>query len=213
MRVTTILAAVAATGVVTGAYGDFVVTQSSTQTVFDDHNLTFDEPDVPVGVPMDPWTYYQASDGITFTSGNGFLMAEDWDTLEGIAGGTGEGNQLNGGFNIAMHFDAPVSEVSWQGWANGNGPPFGGMFVVLLLEGVEVYAEFGLPVPFGTDVDSWYSAVGTDGMVFDELRFGNGAFNSFNTYMDNVTFNNVPAPGALALLGLAGVLGGRRRRS
>jgi hypothetical protein len=31
------------------------------------------------------------------------------------------------------------------------------------------------------------------------VRFFNGAFNSFTSYVDNVTWNDVPAPGAFAL--------------
>jgi hypothetical protein len=206
---------IAAIGLAGGtAFGGYTITQSSTPgPVYTDHSVTFDEPGVPVGVVMDPFDYYLASDGVYFTSGNGFLMAEDWDALEGIAGGTGEGNQLNGGFNINMYFDHDVTELSFRGWANGSPSfPFGGIIVRLFNDGVEVASYDGI-APFGGVGDEWFNAVADGGDAFDQVLFFNPAFNSFNSYVDNLTWNQVPAPGALALIGVAGLLGGRRRRT
>ncbi|MHC5026565.1 MAG: PEP-CTERM sorting domain-containing protein [Planctomycetota bacterium] len=212
VRIAVVLAAVA--GASTPALADFVVTQSSDPApTYAGHSVTFDEDDVPIGVNMDPFDFYAASDGISFTSGSGFLVAENWDALEGIAGGTGDGNSLNGGFSVRMLFDTPVNEISWQGWANGSpSPPLGGINVVLFSEGVQVGAYSGV-APFAGPDNSWFNVVATGGDSFDEIRFFNGAFNSFNSYVDNISYNNVPAPGALALLGAAAFMGGRRRRN
>ena len=195
------------------ALGDYTVTQTNTSSAtYTDHSINFDEAGVPVGVAMDPFDFYQASDGISFSSGSGFLVAEDWDALEGIDGGDGDGNQLNGGFSVRMLFDEAISELSFQGWANGSpSPPFGGINVLLFLDGAQVGGYTGTAA-FGGIGDEWFNVVATGGDTFDEVRFFNGAFSSFNSYVDNITFNDVPAPGAVALLGLAGLCGSRRRR-
>jgi hypothetical protein len=195
------------------AQGGYTITQTfDPGPVYTGHEITFDDPGVPVGVVMDPWTFYQASDGISFTSGNGFLVADDWDALEGIDGGEGDGNQLNGGFSVRMLFDTDVTELSWQGWANGSpAPPLGGINVFLFKDDVQVAGYTGI-APFAGVGDEWFNVVADGGDTFDEVRFFNGAFSSFNSYVDNITYNTVPGPGVLALLGLAGLCGTRRRR-
>jgi MYXO-CTERM domain-containing protein len=63
--------------------------------------------------------------------------------------------------------------------------------------------------------------VGTAGMTFAtpvayvEMTFANTTTvgNSSGFVVDNITYTAVPAPGALALLGLAGLAGRRRRRA
>jgi MYXO-CTERM domain-containing protein len=46
------------------------------------------------------------------------------------------------------------------------------------------------------------------------LQGGNrGPAGDYDILFDNLTVNAVPAPGALALLGVAGLAGGRRRRA
>jgi len=214
MRISTItLATIVAAGTSSAAFADYTITQSSTQTQYAGHFITFDEPGVPTGATVDPLLFYQASDGIVFSSNSPpSLIVDDWDALDGIAGGNGTGNSIQGGFGIRLNFDTPIVELDFQGWAPGSpAPPFGGINVLLFLGGDQVGSYSGIS-PFGTDVDSWFNIVATGGDTFDEVVFFNGAFNSFSSYMDNVSWN-VPAPGALALLGVAGLFGIRRRRA
>jgi hypothetical protein len=194
------------------ALGSYTITQTlDPGPVYAGHSVTFDEPGVPTGVPIDPFDFYQLSDGITFVSGNGFLVADDWDALDGIDGGLGMGNQLNGGFSVNMLFDDPIKEISWQGWANGSpSPPLGGINVRVYLNDVQVASYLGV-APFGGVGDEWFNVVADGGDTFDRVSFYNGAFSSFNSYVDNLSWN-VPAPGAFALLGVAGLFGRRRRR-
>ena len=215
MRTKTLMtAALAATALTSMAAAEIVVTQTpESGPVYTDHSIDFNEPGVPVGVPMDPFTFYQASDGISFGSGNGFTMVEDWDTLEGIAGGEGMGNQLAGGFSVRMMFDTPINEISWQGWADGNpAPPFGGINVILKRDGAELAFYSGVAA-FGGIGDEWFNVTSSgDSEAFDEIVFFNGAFSSFTSYVDTISWSNpVPAPGAMALLGIAGLIGRRRR--
>ena len=186
------------------ALGGYIITQTADQApTYAGHTANFNEADVPVDVAMDPFEYYSASDGVTFTSGNGFMVASEWDASDAINGGTllpGD-RQLAGGFNVNMMFDQPVTELSWQGWASGSpGFPFGGINAFLFSDGVEVAAYFGSFAPFGGVGDTWFNVTTTDGMTFDEVRFFNPAFNSFQAYVDNVSWNNVvPEPSGLAL--------------
>lgn len=211
MRLTTLAAGTAAAVLAGSALGNYTITQTFDQAPTYDNLITFDEDGVPVGQALDPFTFYQSSHGVTFTSGNGLLVVDDWDAIDGIDGGEGDGNSLVGGFSISMHFDSDVTSASWQGWASGSpAPPFGGINVILLDDGNTVGSYQGI-APFGGAGDEWFDVVATDGMVFDEIRFFNPAFNSFTSYIDNLSFTTVPAPGAIALLGLAGLVGRRRR--
>ena len=123
------------------------------------------------------------------------------------------GNQLNGGTMIQMLFDTPVTEITWQGWADGpSGLPRGGIFVLMFLDEIQVGFYNG-DAAFGGLGDEWFNAVADAGDAFDEIVFLNPSLHSLNTYVDNITWNAVPSPGPLALLGVAGLLGGRRRRA
>lgn len=204
--------AAASTIIATHAQAAITITQQATPTPTYSNLITFDEPGVPVGVNADPFIHYQSSLGISFTSGNGGMSVNDFDTLLGIDGGQGDGNQLNGGFGITMWLDSAATSASWQGWADGSrNPPFGGIVVFVYNNGVEVGNYSGVS-PYGGIGDEWFNVVATDGDQFDQIVFFNGAFNSFNSYVDNVSWNAVPAPGALALFGAAGLVGARRKR-
>lgn len=211
-HLTTFAAVTAAVVLTAGAHAAITITQGSSAPTYTDHDVNFDEAGAPTGAVGDPFTYYQGSDGISFGSGNGFLGVEDWDTLEGIDGGEGDGNQLAGGFSVRMLFDEDINEISWQGWANGSAaPPFGGINVFVFKDDVQIASYTGIS-PFGGVGDEWFNISGDEG--FDEIRFFNGAFNSFTTFVDNISWSNpIPAPGAIALFGLAGLAGTRRRRA
>ena len=71
--------------------------------------------------------------------------------------------------------------------------------------------------------DKTWSFSGNDDFMSKDWDFGSGVSNvkvvienlNGSPYigLDNIAFSTVPAPGALALLGVAGIAGGRRRRS
>jgi hypothetical protein len=193
-------------------FADFMITQSDTETAYTGNSVDFE--DAPTGVNMDPFDFYQASNGITFTSGNGFMVASNWDDTDGIDGGASPGGiQLAGGFQVNMQFEQDVTELSWQGWADGQPAfPFGGINVFVFNDGVEVAAYFGDFAPFGGVGDEWFNVVATGGDSFDEIRFFNPSFQSFSAYVDNISFNNVPEPGTFGLLSIVGLVVFRRRR-
>ncbi len=59
-----------------------------------------------------------------------------------------------------------------------------------------------------------FATMSVDGAVFDTLQLyatWNGQYTGPRGLVDNLTLNTVPAPGALALLGLGGLAGRRRR--
>ena len=122
MRVSTItLATIVVAGTSSAAIADYTVTQSSSQTMYAGHSITFDEPGLPIGVGTDPLTFFQATDGIVITSNSPpSLVIDDWDALDGVAGGTGTGNSIQGGFGIRLNFDTPIVELDFQGWAPGS---------------------------------------------------------------------------------------------
>lgn len=210
MRLNLLVTTLALALATSSAFGAYTITQGTSAPTYGT-TITFDEPGVPVGENIDPFTYY-ADDGITFSSGAGFVMVSDYDATEFIAGGNGDGNQIGTGFSLVMLFEDGATEASWQGWAPGSpNPPFGGINVFLLNDGEQV-GDYSGSSPFGGVGDEWFNVTTSDGDTFDEIRFFNGAFNSFNTYADNVSFNVVPEPSSLVLCGLASLVGLALRR-
>lgn len=221
MRLSMTMAAVASAGVGSTAFGAYTVTQSNAQNPVAGSSITFDEPGVPFwnGVdPIDPddpafdnqQLFYQDSDGIAFGFGDfTFLGIADWDAVYGMAGGNGTGNSILGTFGVRMEFSGDITELDFQGWTDASPPPFGGLGFFLFDDDVQVGGSFDLTPVYGTTDDSWFHAAATGGDKFDEIRFFGG--NGFQTIVDNITFTTIPAPGALALFGLAGLAGRRRR--
>ena len=101
--------------------------------------------------------------------------------------------------------------MSFEAWNNDQDPFFGGIGIFVLNDGIEVAALFTMPA-WAEVGDPGFSITTTGGDVFDEVRIVDFGFASFGMFTDNYSWNNVPAPGALALLGLAGVTSRRRRR-
>ncbi|MHC5113847.1 MAG: hypothetical protein ACYTGP_05405 [Planctomycetota bacterium] len=211
MKVSIVASAAAITLTAGSAFGAYNITQSDTSQATYGTFVDMDEPGMPQGVPLGA-PYAHPNGSISFNSGNGYLEANDWDTMAGIAGGAGDGAQLAGGFSVWMLFDSDITEINFQAWADGSpSPPFGGMNIALFNDGAQVGFYSGVAA-FGTEIGSWFNVTADGGDAFDEVRAFNGAFNSFTTYVDNVSYNApLPAPGALALLGIAGLVGRRRR--
>jgi hypothetical protein len=123
----------------------------------------------------------------------------------------GDGNSFFGNFGVFITFDNDVTAFSAQVW-DPSGPPSpigGGLIVAVWNDGVEVTSTVIEPA-WGTDVGSWLDIVGDGGTAFDEVRFVGLGFDP-STFTDNLSWTPVPAPGAIALLGLAGLAGRRRR--
>ena len=166
--------------------------------------VTFDEVGGPVGgnPPNDAW----APQGISFLgSGEGNRFVGNNSAISGTTD-----NSFYGPFGVFMNFSSDLTAASLQYWdTSGSAGPFGGgVAVIALNDGVEVGSFFGNGVT-GTQTNSWFNIVATDGMAFDELRcVGFGFFPE--AVVDNISF--VPAPGSLALIGLGGLAAMRRRR-
>ncbi|MCA9296893.1 MAG: hypothetical protein KC983_10250, partial [Phycisphaerales bacterium] len=140
-------------------------------------------------------------------------QVDDFDPIFAGGWGLGDGNSFYGNFGVFMTFDNDVSEFSLEVW-DPSGPPSpigGGLFVVVLNDGVEV-ASGGYTPAWGGLGDSWFDITTTGGMVFDEVRILGFGFQP-TTFVDNLSWNEVPAPGALAMLGVAAIGARRRRRA
>lgn len=171
--------------------------------------LNFDEPGGPTGpnVPNNSWAgapwhipVFSSGDVIANFVGNNSAF-------------TGQGtNSYAGPFGVFITFENDMTEMSFQGWDDSGPPtPFGGgAAAVALNDGVEVAFWSGTPA-FGGVGDSWFNITTTGGSVFDEVRFLGFGF-SPTSFVDNLSWNVVPEPGSLALIGVAGLGLLRRRR-
>ena len=116
---------------------------------------------------------------------------------------------------VSMTTGAVVSGVTFDMVYYENGP-WGGIEVILeALSGGDVVASNSFIVA-GTDPDARDNPAGVHmaigGVDFDTVRLSarlNGEYTTIRALVDNVSF--VPAPGAVALLGLAGLATRRRR--
>ncbi|MBZ0171276.1 MAG: PEP-CTERM sorting domain-containing protein [Phycisphaerales bacterium] len=206
---TTICAALA-----TPAMAGYTIDLGSTPAPTYGTTLTFDEAGGPVGsgIPTDAWS---ASHGISsMQAGDGNNVVGNFSTTPGY-GWLPDNNVFVGNFGIFMNFENDLTEFSAQVWDNGGPADFiaGGMILVLRNDGADVANLFVDPPAFGGVGDSWYNITTDGGSVFDEVLFVGFAFVSPQTIMGEASWNAVPAPGALALLGLGGLAATRRRRA
>jgi MYXO-CTERM domain-containing protein len=206
-----ISAACAATAAAPALAG-YTVTGSETPAPTYSTTLTFDEGGVPVGValPTDAFASFGVS---SLMAGDGFNRIDNFSAQPGF-GWLPDSNAFIGGFGVFMNFDTDITEMSAQVWDN-SGPATlfgGGMIVALYNDGNEV--SFNVVDPaFGGAGNSWFNITTDNGDVFDEVRFVGLGFAGPLTILGQASWNAVPAPGALALLGLGGIAAGRRRRA
>lgn len=173
--------------------------------------LNFDEPGGPTGtVPTDAWASIGVSsvyDGVD----QGFV-----GNLNGQPGfgWLPDNNVIVGNFGMNFDFSTALTELSAQVWDNAGPATFitGGMVCVVRNGDQEVGNFFWENPVYGTAGDNWFNITATDGTVFDSVSFFGLAFGFPETIVDNVSFNPIPAPGAMgfALTGL-GLLARRRR--
>lgn len=188
------------------AVADITVAQAASGTTYAT-TLNFDEAGGPTGAGLanDSWAGIGLAD-MAAGDGNNVVsdFAEPW---------IGTDNAFFGNFGIFMAFDSDLTNFSGQFW-DPSGPPGpigGGMGIFVFNDGVEVANSFVTP-SWGFVGDEWIDISATGGMVFDEIRVLGFGFTA-TTYADNLSWNAVPAPSSLAMLGLAGAIAGRRRRT
>lgn len=200
------IAAIAATGIAAAASADVVITQGDSAPTYAT-TLNFDEAGQATG-PV-PATYWQADYGIVIDSGDGNPVVDAWGGIFGPW--LGDGNSFFGNFGVFITFDADVTSFSAQVWdpSGEPGPIGGGLIAVALNDGAEVASTLVTPA-WGTDAGSWFDIVASGGDAFDEVRFVGFGFDP-STFTDNLSWTPVPAPGVVAVLGLAGLAGRRRR--
>ena len=190
------------------AVGSIAVTQSATGTTYST-TLNFDEAGGPTGpgIANNAWAGLgladmAAGDGNNFVGDNAGIFGP-W---------IGSGNSFFGNFGIFMTFDSDLTNFSGQFW-DPSGPPGpigGGLGVFVFDDGVEVANAFLTP-SWGGVGDEWIDISATGGMAFDEIRVLGFGFDP-TTFADNLSWNAVPAPSSMALLGLSSFVASRRRR-
>lgn len=182
------------------------ITQGTSAPTYS-HLLTFDEPGAATGVNVAANSY--AAYGLaSIISGEGSNYVGD----NSPATGFNTTNSFYGPFGVFMEFGQDLSSASLQVWdSSGPSSPFGGgAAIAAFKDGNEVASLFFDPAFAGIG-DEWFNITTSGGDTFDEIRVLGFGFPA-DTYVDNVSWNVAPAPGAFALLGVAGLVGGRRRR-
>lgn len=171
--------------------------------------LNFDEPGGPTGpgIAQDAWAgiglaNMAAGDGNNFVGDNAALSGP-W---------IGTGNSFFGNFGVFMTFDSDLTNFSGQVWDPSGPPsPFGGGVGIFVFNDGNQVADLFIEPSWGGFGDEWIDISTADGMVFDEVRILGFGFDPF-TYVDNLSWNAVPTPSSVALLGFGGLIGSRRRR-
>ena len=181
-------------------------------------------PDVPgwrgdAGTMFSQWdTFGNAVNAPNFPEAGGGFQLFNFAPGATIAS---SGNIYNpaGALNIHVYSLGPVAaqeavlNISWGGTMLDTTDVqafFDGQYV----DAYSVEQRASTPSPFGGTTDTWafkFDLSGIQGVYDLAFFFGNdGAHGSLDAV--SVDLNMVPAPGALALLGLAGVASRRRRR-
>ena len=207
-------AAIAAAATLTSAAGAAVtVTATVAPAPTYSNVLNFDQPGEPTGsIPATTWT------GLGITSleaGVGGAYVDQLNTAPGY-GWLGTGNVFVGVYGAFLNFASPVSSFSCQYWDDSGPGSFfgGGAAVVPLLNGNPIGDGLFLNNPaYGGIGASWMNIVATGGDSFNGVAFIGYGDPSPTAYLDNLSWNTVPAPGAGAAFGLAGIAMIRRRRA
>ena len=131
-----------------------------------------------------------------------------WGTVIGGLHGVGSDEQLAQNFDFSGLTDVTLS---FQEWIETGSPSFD--MASVLVNGDELYLSDG-------DSDEAWREVSLDLSAYDGLSSVDIVFNFTSTtvvermgwYVDDVSIRAIPAPGAMALLGLGGLVATRRRR-
>lgn len=209
MKIANILVATAATALVAGAASAAVsITNPATGTTYSTV-LNLDAPGTPTGlVPSNTWS----SLGVTITDGvNGpntvvgnFSNLYPWLPNQ---------NTIAGAFGNFISFDSVITNFSCQLWAPPSGGPFGGGAVISALDANGNFIDgVSITAAWGGLGNTWINIDATAGDGIRGLYIDSGSWIGEEAFITNLSWNAVPAPGALALLGL-GLAGSRRRRA
>jgi hypothetical protein len=172
--------------------------------------LTFDEVGGPTGaVSGNEWQ----SIGLSSLVGGAAQSVDAVNATPGF-GWLGTGNVFSGPFGAFATFSNDLTALSAQYWdTSGPASPFGGgAGIIVLNDGVEVGFYGAFTPTFGPGGQTWFNIVATDGSVFDEVRFVGFGFPA-DAFIDNLSWESIPSPGALALFGFGALASSRRRRS
>ncbi len=194
------------------SHAAYTITQQAAPAPTYNNLLTFDEPGSPTGVvPSNNWL---SSHGVTITDGVNGPNAAVAD-FSGSMPWLNTGNMLEGTFGNFLTFESPTSAMSFQAWDPSGVPDFfgAGLTIVLTDAADNILAFEQFTGAWGGIGDTWFDITTTGGDTFEKVTIFNNSF-SPQTYVDNISYvKSVPAPGALALLGFAGVAARRRRRA
>lgn len=165
--------------------------------------------------------------GLAVTASAGTI---DFD-LTGIESYGGLGDLLNTTVALEIPVGEAILTIEWENVVGdgGGGPSWGNEMAFMIFEGANQigYVNFFPSEGSATAGGVWGPASGGINLAANEIvNTGNGlSLEFFELYDDGpganstyssgtvtVTYGAIPAPGALALLGLAGLAGGRRRR-
>lgn len=208
-----VCAGVASVVVVTPGHAAFTITQQAAAAPTYSIALNFDEPATPTGLV--PSNYWSSSHGITIIDG-----VNGPNTIINDVSGTypwiNSGNANVGNFGVNMTFDSPIASMSFQAW-DPSGPPsfFGNGLTIILMDINENVLDFQqFTGAWGGIGDTWIDITTSGGDSFEKVIAFNNSFDPL-TIVDNLSWTKapVPAPGAFALLGAAGMIIRRRRRA
>jgi MYXO-CTERM domain-containing protein len=209
------VAASAATSLLVGtsAHAAYAIVQTAAQAPTYSTVLDLNAAGSPTGTVSS--TFWTATLGVTVHTGQGGSTVTVND-FSGTYPWVNSGNQFLGNFGLNLDFATPISSLSFQAWdSNGAPGPIGGGFFVSLttgaLGGGTQLAGQGFTGAWGGLGNTWYNITTTGGSTFQHVTIFNNGFDQFD-YISHVSWQTAPAPGALTLLGFAGVVGVRRRR-
>lgn len=213
IRYTTTAAALGALALVTlPASAAVTITQQSAPAPTYSTLLTFDEPGAPTGIVAD--NYWQPGYGITSMTDGVNGPAVGIDDLSAFYPWVNTGNVVNGNFGIYITFDQAVTAMSFQAWdPSGSPSPFGGGMNIYLTDiNDNIIEALSFTGAWGGIGDEWFDITTSGGTTFQKVVIFNNSFDPY-TFIDNVSWNNVPAPGSFALIAVAGLVGRKRRRA
>ncbi len=205
MIMKTVLSVVAATALSPMAFGAFTTTQSDTQTIFGSGSEDFE---------TSGWSDPGIADVFSIVEIGGVqqrVAAEygDWWTADGddLEARPAADAFIN---IIGIEFVDDIQQLNLQVFSEGGQPPWGGTILDFFLDGNFVGNTSFYAAWTDNTQGEWVTIGGTANEVFDEVRIYHYVGGD-TAYIDNMTWQSVPTPGALALLGLAGVLTRRHR--
>jgi hypothetical protein len=205
------LAIAASLQVTSSSFAAYSITQSAGAAPTYTNLITFDEPGTPTGAVANNWWSANLGLGVTITDALNPNAVAISDPAEAWVG---TGNVAGGLFGIsAIAFTGGATSASFQAWDSSGAPSFfgNGLTIVLRDNANNNLAFQQFTGAWGGIGNSWINITTTGGSTFDKIAVFNGT--SFHpTYIDNLSWNAVPAPGALGLIGLAGVCSRSRRR-